>query len=219
MKQTGSLSAGPRIFSGTTIAVLAFFLLAGGWAIPFHFESQSILYKFGLEKAYLRSAKVIGITVALLVSFQIIFVARFAILERIFSRKILLFLHRTNGIAIIFLIVSHPLLIKASENFIPYTFAKKYVPEFLGIALLALLLAVSLTAVCKNVFKISYARWLLLHRLKVSLALAMMPSHILYVSETFQSGAPRHAALIIFTLNLLMITRIWVLRLRRHSAK
>ena len=211
------LSSKTRVILGTGIAMLALLLLAGGWAIPFHFESQSILYKFGLEKTFLRSGKIIGITIALLVFFQIILASRFTIFEQIFSVKRLLSLHRINGMAITFLILSHPLLIKASEKFTPYTFEKKYYPEFIGMALLALLLLVSLIAIFRNFIKMPYTWWLFLHRLGVTLALLLIPTHILFVSETFKSGTPLSAALIVFSLNLLMITRIWLRRLSQKS--
>ena len=40
----------------------AFFLLVGAWAIPFVFESSSILYKFGMDKLLFRSGKIFGFT-------------------------------------------------------------------------------------------------------------------------------------------------------------
>jgi predicted ferric reductase len=207
-----SLSATTRVLLGTIIILLALLLLAGAWTIPFAFESSSILYKFGMEKTYLRSGKVIGTTIALLVFFQVILASRFVLFEQVFPAKRIFFLHRSNGIVIACLIVLHPLLIKASENFTPYTFEKKYYPEFLGIALLALLLLISLTAIFRNFLKFSYARWLLLHRFSATLALAMMPAHILYVSETFKSGIPRNTALVFLSLNLLMIIKVWLWR-------
>jgi predicted ferric reductase len=219
-----SLSATTRVLLGTIIILLALLLLAGAWTIPFAFESSSILYKFGMEKTYLRSGKVIGTTIALLVFFQVILASRFVLFEQVFPAKRIFFLHRSNGIERIFflhrsngiviacLIVLHPLLIKASENFTPYTFEKKYYPEFLGIALLVLLLLISLTAIFRNFLKFSYARWLLLHRFSATLALAMMPAHILYVSETFKSGIPRNTALVFLSLNLLMIIKVWLWR-------
>jgi len=213
MSPSGSIAAATRFILGTGIALLALLLLVSGWTIPFHFESQSILYKFGMEKTFLRSGKMIGITIAMLVFFQIILASRVAMFEQVFSVKRLLFLHRINGKIITLLIISHPVLIKASEKFTPYTFEKKYYPEFIGIALLVLLLIVSLTAIFRNFFKMPYTWWLFLHRLGVTLALFLMPAHILFVSETFKSGTPRSAALIVFSLNLLMIARIWMRRL------
>ncbi len=210
-------SATTRVILGTIIALMALLLLAGGWIIPFTFESFSILYKFGMEKTYLRSGKLAGITTALLLFYQIILASRFQLLEQVFSVKRLLFLHRINGMIITVLVISHPLLIKASENFTPYTFEKKYYPEFLGIGLLLVLLTISFTTIFRNFFRLSYSRWLFLHRLMVTLALLIMPVHILYVSETFKSGVPWNGALIVFSLNLLLVIRIWVLRLSQYG--
>ena len=76
-----------RVLLGTLVVLLAMALLAGGWSIPFHFESFSILYKFGKLKIYLRYGKVIGITIALLLFFQVLLAARLQILIHIFSAK------------------------------------------------------------------------------------------------------------------------------------
>lgn len=217
MSTRGSLSATTRLVLGTVFVLLALLVLAGGWAIPFKFESSSILYKFGMQKIYLRSGKVIGITIGVLVFFQLVLASRFTILAQVFSVKRLIFLHRINGIAIGFLVLSHPLLIKASENFTPYTFEKKYYPEFLGMAVLVIVLTLTLTAILRNFSRLSYANWLLLHRCSATLALVLMPSHILYVSETFKSGIPHYAALVILSLNLLMIIRVWWRRLLQKA--
>jgi len=210
MSTSGSVSAATRVVLGAIIVLLALLVLVGGWTIPFTFESSSILYKFGLEKTYLRSGKVIGISAAILLFFQLFPASRFTVLEQVFSIKSLGSLHRINGMTITILVLSHPLLIKASENFTPYTFEKKYYPEFLGMALLAVLLVLAVTAMFRNFLKLSHAGWLQLHRLSATLALVLLPAHILYVSETFKSGIPRKAALVIFCLNLLMISRVWL---------
>ncbi len=184
-----------------------------GWSLPFLYESFSMLYKFGIQKVYLRSGKVIGITVAILVFYQILLASHLKFLERIFSLKRLIVLHRINGIIITLLVFVHPMLIKASENFIFYTFDKKYVPEFIGISLLLVILSVSVTATFRKFFKISYDKWLLLHRLGVTLVISILPLHVLLVSDTFKSGPLRIAALIISGLNLFSTVRSWLRRL------
>jgi predicted ferric reductase len=202
-----------RFTLGTLVVLLAMALLAGGWSIPFQFESFSILYKFGKLKFYLRYGKVIGITVALLLFFQVILAARLKILQQVFSAKGVLLLHRINGFVIACLVAVHPVLIKASENFIAYTFGKKYYPEFVGIGLLFVVLAVSLTALFRNLLKMEYKRWRLLHRLGASAVFLIIPFHVLFVSDTFKSAyLPRSAAITIFSLNLLFITYIWLKR-------
>jgi len=193
---------------------LAMALIAGGWSIPFQFESFSILYKFGKLKFYLRYGKVIGITVVLLLFFQIVLVSRLEILQQIFSAKSLLMLHRVNGFFIACLVTVHPVMIKASESFTPYIFGKKYYPEFVGIGLLFVVLTVSLTAIFRNLLKMEYSRWRLLHRLGATAVLLILPAHVLFVSDTFKAaGVPRTGAIIIFSINLFFIAYIWLKRL------
>ena len=212
MSPSKSLTLQTRIIWGTLVVLFVMALLAGGWSIPFQFESFSILYKFGKLKVYLRYGKVIGITVALLLLFQVLLASRLKILEQIFSVKILFILHRINGFILTCLVAGHPVLIKASENFTPYTFGKKYYPEFVGIGLIFVLLTVSAAAIFRNFFKMPYVRWRFLHRLGATLILLILPVHVLFVSDTFKSGVPRTAALTIFSLNLLLITYIWLKR-------
>ena len=201
---------------GAVVVLLAMLLIAGGWLIPFHFESFSILYKFGKLKVYLRYGKVIGITIALLLFIQVLLASRIRILEQIFSVKSLFLLHRINGFVIACLILLHPLLIKASENFTPYTFGKKYYPEFVGIGLFFVLLTVSGTAIFRSFFKMDYSRWRLLHRIGATMALLILPGHVLFVSDTFKTaGLPRIAAITIFSLNLFFIIYIWLKRIFR----
>lgn len=214
MSPSQSFASGNRVLLGTLIVLLAMLVLAGGWSIPFYYQSFSILYKFGKLKLYLRSGKVIGITVVLLILFQVLLAARIKFLEQVFSARVLFFLHRLNGIIIACLVAAHPFLVKASEHFTPYTFGKKYYPEFVGIGLLFVVLTVSGGAIFRNFFKMPYNRWRLLHRLGVTAALLVLPFHVLYVSDTFKSaGLPRTAALVIFSLNLLLIAYVWLKRL------
>ena len=202
-----------RVLLGTLVVLLAMVLLAGGWSIPFHYESFSILYKFGKLKLYLRYGKVLGITIALLLFFQVLLASRVKILVQIFSAKNVLMLHRINGFIISCLILAHPVLIKASENFTPYTLGKKYYPEFVGIGLLFVLITLSVTAIFRSFFKMDYNQWRLLHRLGATMALLILPGHVLFVSDTFKSaGVPREAAIVVFSLNLLFITYIWLKR-------
>jgi hypothetical protein len=213
MAPAKSFSLTTRVVTGTLIILLALMLLAGGWTIPFQYESFSILYKFGLEKTFLRTGKMVGITLVLLVFFQILLASRFTLFERTFSVKAELRMHRAGGMVIAGLALVHPLLIKASENFTPYTLAKKYYPEFLGIGLLCILLMVSGAAIFRSLLKVSYPWWLLQHRLGATLVCILLPTHVLWVSDTFKIGPPRTAAVVIFCLILLLVARIWLRRL------
>ena len=203
-----------RILLGTLIIVLALLLLAAGWTVPFKYPSFSILYKFGRLKLYLRYGKEIGISVALLLFFQVVLAARLGVLERVFSARTLLALHRLNGFVIGAVAAVHPLLIKASDNFVPYTFTKTYYPEFVGMGLLFVVLTVFLSAVFRNFLKMPYTRWRLLHRVGATVVLFLIPAHVLYVSDSFKTaGLPRSGAIAVFSLNLLLISYVWLKRL------
>ena len=80
--------------------------------------------------------------------------------------------------------------------------------------LLFVVLAVSLSAIFRNLLKMDYSRWRLLHRMGATAALFILPGHVLFVSDTFKSaGLPRTAALAVFSLNFLLIVYIWLRRL------
>ena len=113
MNPAESLSVTTRIILGALIFSLALLVLAGGWTIPYTFESFSILYKFGMAKTYLRSGKVIGITIVVLLFFQVILASRFIIFAQVFSAKRISALHRINGMVITFLVICHTFIINA----------------------------------------------------------------------------------------------------------
>ncbi len=211
-RSAASRTTNTRIVLGVLIVFAALLLLAGGWSIPYNFQSSSILYKFGKLKQYLRFGKIIGITVAILLFYQLVLAARLKALEQVFSAKTVLLLHRINGFIITCLVALHPLLIKASDSFTPYTFGKKYYPEFIGIGLLLVVLSVSSGALFRNFLKMDYARWRLLHRLGATMVFCILPFHVLFVSDTFKAGLPRWVAIKIFALNLLLVLFVWVKR-------
>lgn len=214
MGSVKSFSPAKRFIFGSILVALVMLLLVTGWTIPFQFESFSVLYKFGVQKVLLRSGKVIGLTVVLLLFFQILLASHLKFLELIYSRKLLFTLHRLNGFLVTLLVMVHPLLIKASENFVPYTLEKKYYPEYVGIVILLVTLAVFISAILrKRIGTVFGNKWLVLHRLGSTLVLLILPFHVLWVSDTFKSGGlPRSAALIIFSINILLIFRIWLRR-------
>lgn len=201
-----------RIALGGICIFLASFFIAGAWTIPFLFESPSILYKFGIEKTFLRSGKVLGVTAAILVFFQVLLVSRFKFLDRIFSLNRIVTFHRINGIAIAFLALVHPILIIAAENFTIFLFEKRYWPEFLGVGVLIFILVLMATANWRLMFNFAYDNWLRFHRLGTLVAIALMVIHILFVSETFKSGLPHTLVFVAAGINLMLISRLWYRR-------
>ena len=55
-----------------TIIGAATLVLVGAMSVPFFFESPSMWYKFGFDKALLRTGKMLGLVVATLLFFQLI---------------------------------------------------------------------------------------------------------------------------------------------------
>jgi predicted ferric reductase len=134
-------------------------------------------------------------------------------MERIFSQKRLLAIHRFNGFLMTLLVLVHPVLIKGSENFTAYTFASKYYPEFVGIGLMVVILTVSMVAIFRERIGTTYGTWLFWHRFGATMILLIVPLHVLWVSDTFKGGLPRNAALVICGLNVLLLLRIWLRRI------
>lgn len=202
-----ALSHRTRIFLGGTCIFLWVILITGAASIPFLFESPSILYKFGIYKIFLRTGKVLGVTAGILVFCQVLLVSRFKILDRMFSLNRIYTLHRINGMTIATLALLHPVLIIAAEKFTLFPFEKRYWPEFLGVCVLTLIVFLVITANWRTIFGMAYHKWLRFHRMGTLLAIALMPIHILFVSETFKSGLPRVFILIASGVILVLIVR------------
>ncbi|MEJ2655884.1 MAG: hypothetical protein P8012_01650, partial [Desulfobacterales bacterium] len=213
MDSPAVLSLRLRIVLGGICILLVLLIIAGAWAIPFVFESPSILYKFGINKILLRSGQILGITVAVLVLFQVLFVSRLKFLDRIFSLNHNYGFHRMNGLIIATLALWHPILIIASNNFTFFAFEKRYWPQFLGVGVLAIILVVVTTAYLRLFFGFAYHHWRRFHRAGTLLIIALMPFHILFVSGTFKSALPRILVFVVFGGMLLLILRIWYRRL------
>lgn len=201
-----------RIIFGGSCVLVVLFVVAGGWTIPFVFESPSILYKFGMDKMLLRTGQILGITVAVLVFFQVLLASRVKFLDRIFSLNRIYGFHRMNGLIIAILALWHPILIIASNNFTFFAFEKRYWPQFVGVGVLTVILVVVITAGWRLFFGFSYHYWLRFHRLGTISILAFMPVHILFVSGTFKSGFPHTLVFVVFGIIFLLIFRIWYRR-------
>jgi predicted ferric reductase len=213
MDSSGVLPLKTRMVLGGTCIFLVLLFIASAWTIPFLFESPSILYKFGIEKTFLRSGKVFGVTAAALVFFQVLLVSHLKFLDRIFSLNRLVTFHRMKGLAIAFLALVHPILIIAAENFTLFPFEKRYWPEFLGVAVFIFILVIVTTANWRLMLHFAYDQWLRFHRLMTVVAIALMTIHILFVSETFTSGVPHTFVFVAAGINLMLILRLWFRRL------
>ncbi len=209
MNSAAVFSLRARILLGGICIFLVLLLIIAAGAIPFIFESPSMLYKFGMDKMYLRIGKVMGVAAAVLVFLQAFLVSRLKILDRIFSLNRIYRFHRINGITITSLVLLHPILVIASESFTIFPFEKRYWPEFLGVCTSVFIVVLMATANWRLFFGIAYDKWLRFHRLGTLMAIALITIHILFVSETFKSGLPRGLVFVAIGVNLLLIVRLW----------
>ena len=213
MKPATALTQRTRLALGGALVLAALLVMAGTWCIPYVFESSTLFYKFGFQKFLLRGGKVVGLTTAVLLFFQVVPVARFKYLDRIFALNRIYYVHRLNGMAIAILALLHPLMILAAENFTLFRFENRYWPEWLGVGLSGVIAGIVLTANWRTALHWAYDAWLSFHRPVTLLAITAVATHILFVSETFRSGPPRILVCIAASLNLVLVLRIWWRRL------
>jgi len=192
-----------------TIIGAATLLLVGAMSIPFFFESPSIWYKFGSAKALLRIGKMLGLTAATLLFLQLLLAGRLKVLDRVFSLPGLVRSHRLNAFVILFLALSHPILVLSSEEKLVLPLELRYWPEWVGVGLLTLIAIQFSVSQWRRSFRITFHRWLLWHRCVGVSILGLVILHILFVSETFsEEGIPRTAVLV--STALLAMLWLWI---------
>jgi len=201
-----------RIILGACVVLTALAMMVGAWTLPFVFESSTIFYKFGLDRILLQTGKLLGLTATVLLLLQLVMVSRFRFLDKIFSLNRLYALHRFNGFAIVTLMLLHGLLILAAEDFTFFPMEKRYWPEFLGIGTALVMIGIVLFANWRQVMGLTYELWRRTHQALASLVILSVFVHLLFVSETFESGLPRSLALLFTALNLILIARLWFRR-------
>lgn len=199
------LSQNLRYLFQVMVVLLAIGLLISAASIPFVYQSTTMWYKFGFARTLLYMGKVVGILTATLLFLQILLVANLKVLTTVFSQAQLFRQHKINGILIAGLAIAHPFLIIASEGFTVPALEMKSWPEFIGFLLLLFIWLIFTTSQWRILFRLSFQSWRLLHRVTVLVAVFLLGLHVLFVSDSFQSGRlPRYA---VFTaLGLFLIT-------------
>ena len=188
---------------------LAVILFCGAFTIPFLFESLSIKYKFGFNKALLRSGKMIGIGAALLFMGQLLLTARLRSLNRLVGMDRLILIHKYNGILLAILALAHPLLVFAPEELTTLPLEKAFWPEMVGAVLLMGIFYMAAAALYKKELGLPFHLWMVGHKIGGTFLLTALFVHLLFSSETFEQGAPRYIGLILGTLCL------WLFFMRR----
>ena len=184
-----------RLLFGALAVSLALAVLAGAVSISFLFESSTILYKSGTDRLLLRSGQVIGLATGGLLVLQIVSGARFKCLDRIFGLNRLYRIHRITGFIIACLAIAHPILIFTPEDRISIPLQWRYWPEFVGLFLLLLILAMVISSNWRGRLGLAFHRWWLLHRAGAMLVAGAFGVHVLFVSDTFDQKPPRLVAL------------------------
>ncbi|MBU4002482.1 MAG: ferric reductase-like transmembrane domain-containing protein [Proteobacteria bacterium] len=171
--------------------LLFLILFLGGVAsIPYSFQSSSILYKFGTDRLLLRSGKIFGLMAFSLVLFQVASGTRLKFPDRIFSLNKVFRFHRICGLVIAGLAITHPILILASENMLFIPFKMRYWPEFTGVFLLMGLICTGVVSTLRKVMGLPFHLWFKMHQWVAPVLLALLFVHVLFVSETFETGLP-----------------------------
>jgi predicted ferric reductase len=213
------LSPGMRRVSAIGTIVFFLFLLAGALAIPFFFESPSIWYKFGIEKASLRAGKVLGMVAGLLLLIQLPLAGRLKLLDRIFSLPALMRQHRMHAWTIAVIAVIHPACVLLPEGTILVPLEIRYWPEWVGVGLLVCILIQFVCSRWRRRWGLAFHTWLPLHRIAGLLIAVLLVVHVLYVSESFtDEGPPRLSVFIaagVFSMIWLWVRTGW-LRVRRR---
>jgi predicted ferric reductase len=190
-----------------TIIGAATLLLVGAMSVPFFFESPSLWYKFGFDKALLRTGKMLGLTAATLLFLQLLLAGRLKVLDRVFSLPDLFRIHRLNARVILLLAASHSILVLTSGEKVFIPLELRYWPEWVGVGLLTLIVIQFSVSQWRRTFRITFHGWLLWHRCVGVFILGLVIVHILFVSETFsEEGFPRTAVLV----STALIAMLWL---------
>ena len=221
MRQTGSkeyagiLPTRTRRLLGALITIIALCGLAGAISIPFYFESSSILYKFGPDRWILRTAQVLGVVAGYLFICQIMLGARLRVMDRFFGLNNLYRYHRLIGMLILCMVMLHPILIFISDDrfFIP--FQLRYWPEFVGLFLLMILVAMVLTAYWRSKLNIAFHRWWPMHRIAGIAVAAIFFIHLFFANDSYQQSFSEKIAWTAVTFCGLIFIWIWTRQLRR----
>ncbi len=191
------------------IAVAIFLLaVASALSLPYVYESQTLWYKFGLDKTALRAGQLAGMLALTLLFTQIVLAAGGSFLKKAFGLKNIMRWHRTNGVLIVFFACTHVFLILAPEGLANLPIGKKFWPEMVGSLLLWVLVSMVISSRYRERLKLDYRRWRAIHKPLGYFAALLVVIHVLYVSDSFAQIVPRS---ILFVTFVALLSRVaWV---------
>ena len=174
-----------------TILLLGLGIFLGAGTLPFIFESQSLMYKFGIHKTWLRTGKVLGTLSWTALGLQLLLVARVG--GNIWGQDRLVGVHKNLGTLICCLIPTHAFFILAGDDFAGFPLERRYWPEYTGVATAFILLATGIVARGRRL--LDYHLWRRAHGLVAAVILGGAALHFMQVSDPFKTGDGRPLAL------------------------
>lgn len=181
--------------------LIVFFILVS--LFPFYHPTQTLWYKFGIDRTLLIAGQLAGLYAASLVCLQLVLIVRLPFLVRIFGPAALGGMHRANGKLIPAAVLAHVLLILVPEGLGNLPVGMKYWPEMAGFLVFLLLLFLAVSNWLRIKLAIPYPIWKTVHRLLGLSACLGIVVHIAFVSDAFRQTAPVVYLLILFISALL----------------
>jgi predicted ferric reductase len=186
-----------KLYRGLIIGFLLL-VICGALSIPFVYQSQTLWYKIGLDKTMLLAGQLAGLLAAVLLLVQILLAVRGKFLKNVFGLAALMRWHRTNGIIVSFLAISHIVLILMPEGLTNFPIGLKYWPEMVGSLLVWIILSMAISSLFRKKLGLNYKRWKTIHKLLGYLVILFLAVHVLFVSDSFEQTVPRVALLTTF---------------------
>nr|WP_319394985.1 ferric reductase-like transmembrane domain-containing protein [uncultured Desulfobacter sp.] len=157
------------------------------------FESQTMFYKFGVERTMLRAGKICGILAALLLLFQLLLTSRLKVINRFFALDSMAIQHKFNGMAVVALLTFHVFLILVPEGLDNLPIGAEFWPEMVGAALYFSMLGLTLASLFRDRMGMPHHIWLRLHKIVGFITVIFVIAHVRFVSESFKTGPPEFA--------------------------
>jgi predicted ferric reductase len=95
--------------------------------------------------------------------------------------------HRYHAWIIALMALLHPVCVSIPEDRLLIPLEMRYWPEWIGVALLSLIVLQFVASQWRKRLKIVFHSWMRFHRVAGLLAAALLIIHVLYVSETFDA--------------------------------
>ncbi|MGL1931664.1 MAG: hypothetical protein OCC45_07865 [Desulfotalea sp.] len=169
--------------------VIAFILLlfTGIACVPFVFQTTTLWYKVGIDRAMLFAGQIFGLFAAAIIFLQLVIIAKLSFMTQAFGQRKLNKIHQFNGKFIIALAFLHILLILLPEGLTNLPIGLKFWPEMIGGVLFLVLLTLYLSVWMRTRFKIKYAVWKSLHRMLGLFAFVAVLTHVVNTSDAFDN--------------------------------